>query len=153
MQTLSKAMGSAALRIGMGFGQEQLLDILNKIKPPYNISTAVQNEALKIFEDLDQFNHETTKIKSERQRLMMEFTRYKQVSDIFPSAANFILIRVDDANKLYNFLTSQGIIVRNRHGQKYCDNCLRITVGTPDENDLLIYKLDEYYHAKNIVSR
>ena len=153
MQTLSKAMGSAALRIGMGFGQEQLLDILNKIKPPYNISTAAQNEALKIFEDLDQFNYETTKIKSERQRLMMEFTRYKQVSDIFPSAANFILIRVDDANKLYNFLTSQGIIVRNRHGQKYCDNCLRITVGTPDENDLLIYKLDEYYHAKNIVSR
>jgi histidinol-phosphate aminotransferase len=153
MQTLSKAMGSAALRIGMGFAQQPLINILNKIKPPYNISSAAQAEAIKIFENIDQLTAQTQKIKSERERLKMELTRYKQVSEIFPSAANFILIRVDDANKLYNFLTSEGIIVRNRHGQKHCDNCLRITVGTPDENDLLIYKLDEYYYAENIVSR
>jgi histidinol-phosphate aminotransferase len=153
MQTLSKAMGSAALRIGMGFAQKSVIDVLNKIKPPYNISEASQVEALKVFDRLDEINNQTTKIKSERSRLRMEFTRYKQVKDIFPSAANFILIRVDDANKLYNYLTSEGIIVRNRHGQKHCDNCIRVTVGTPDENDLLIYKLDEYYHAENIVSR
>ena len=152
MQTLSKAMGSAALRIGMGFAQKEIISVLNKIKPPYNISTAAQNEALKVFERLEEIKHQTKKIINERERLRMEFTRYKQVSHIFPSSANFLLIKVDDANKLYNYLTMEGIIVRNRHGQKHCDNCLRITIGTPDENDLLIYKLDSYYNAENIVS-
>jgi histidinol-phosphate aminotransferase len=152
MQTLSKALGAAALRIGMGFAQNEIITILNKIKPPYNISAAAQNEAMKIFEKSDEINAQTQKIISERERLRLEFTRYKQVADIFPSSANFLLIRVDNADKLYQHLTKEGIIVRNRHGQKHCDNCLRITIGTPDENDLLIYKLDEYYNAENIVS-
>jgi histidinol-phosphate aminotransferase len=153
MQTLSKAMGSAALRIGLAFASETLISVLNKIKPPYNISTVAQLEALKMFDNLSIIQKEIEKVKSERSRLTMEFTRYKQVKDIFPSAANFILVRVDDSVRLYNYLTGEGIIVRNRHGQLHCDQCIRITVGTPDENDQLIYKLDEYYHAENIVSR
>ena len=152
MQTLSKAMGSAALRIGMGFAQKEIIDVLNKIKPPYNISAAAQKEAMLVFNRMDELKAETQKIISERERLRVEFTRYPQIEKVFPSSANFLLIRVDHADKLYQYLTKAGIIVRNRHGQKHCDQCLRITVGTPDENDLLLHQLDEYYHAKSIVS-
>ena len=100
---------------------------------------------------MDILQKEIKMIIAERKRMALELTRFKGVLEIYPSEANFLLVKVDDANKLYHFLTSQGIIVRNRHGQLHCDNCLRITVGTPTENDILFIKLNEYYHEKDFV--
>lgn len=151
MQTLSKAMGSAGLRLGMCFANTEVIAILNKIKPPYNISQPVQELAIKVFSNIAEYSQQVAKLKTERSRMAMELTVYKQISKIFPSQANFILIEVDDADKLYAFLQSEGIIVRNRKGQIHCKEGIRITIGTPDENDLLLYKLNEYYHAEGIV--
>ncbi|MCB0645102.1 MAG: histidinol-phosphate transaminase [Saprospiraceae bacterium] len=151
LQTLSKAWGAASVRMGMAFASAEIIQILNKIKPPYNISKPAQEAALEILEHEDQVRQQAATVISERKRMALELTRYKGVKEIFPSEANFLLVRVDDANKLYHWLTSQGIIVRNRHGQLHCDNCLRLTVGTPTENDILFIKLNEYYHEKDFV--
>lgn len=151
LQTLSKAWGAASVRLGIAFASAEIIQILNKIKPPYNISKPAQEAALEILEHEDQVRQQAATVISERKRMALELTRYKGVKEIFPSEANFLLVRVDDANKLYHWLTSQGIIVRNRHGQLHCDNCLRLTVGTPTENDILFIKLNEYYHEKDFV--
>jgi len=151
MQTFSKAMGGASLRLGMGFANATLIAILNKIKPPYNISQPTQNEALLLLDELEEMQEMTNSIIAERRRMALELTRYKEIQEIYPSDANFILVKVDDADKLYHFLTTQGIIVRNRNGQYQCDNCLRITVGTATENEILYHKLNEYYNAKDLV--
>lgn len=151
LQTLSKAWGAASVRMGMAFASAEIIQILNKIKPPYNISKPAQEAALEILEHEDQVRQQAATVISERKRMALELTRYKGVKEIFPSEANFLLVRVDDANKLYHWLTSQGIIVRNRHGQLHCENCLRLTVGTPTENDILFIKLNEYYHEKDFV--
>ncbi|MBK8636632.1 MAG: histidinol-phosphate transaminase [Saprospiraceae bacterium] len=151
MQTFSKAWGSASIRMGMAFVNTEIIGIFNKIKAPYNISNPAQEQAMKMLDQMEAVQKQTQQIISERKRMALELTRFKGVLEIYPSEANFLLVKVDDANKLYHFLTSQGIIVRNRHGQLHCDNCLRITVGTPTENDILFIKLNEYYHEKDFV--
>lgn len=151
MQTLSKAWGAAAVRLGMAFAQKEIIDILNKIKAPYNISKPAQLAAMDILNEMEVVKQEAQSVISERKRMELELSRFQGISEIFPSDANFLLVRVDDANKLYHFLAENGIIVRNRHGQHNCDNCLRITVGTPTENDILYIKLNEYYHEKDFV--
>lgn len=151
IQTFSKAWGSASIRIGMAFANTEIISIFNKIKAPYDISNPAQEEAMKMLDQMDILQKEIKMIIAERKRMALELTRFKGVLEIYPSEANFLLVKVDDANKLYHFLTSQGIIVRNRHGQLHCDNCLRITIGTPTENDILFIKLNEYYHEKDFV--
>lgn len=151
MQTLSKAWGAASVRLGMAFGSTEIIQIFNKIKAPYNISKPAQEAAKEILRHQSEIEQQAKSIISERGRMELELTRFRGIKEIFPSQANFLLVRVNDANKLYNFLCSNGIIVRNRHGQMHCDNCLRITVGTPSENDILFIKLNEYYHEKDFV--
>ena len=151
LQTLSKAYGGASMRLGMGFANEEMISILNAIKPPYNISQPNQNEAIKRLNQYDDIQKYISLIVKERNKMELVLTSYKGIEKIHPSEANFLLVEVDDANKLYKFLMENGIIVRNRNGQTHCKNCIRITVGTPEENEILYQKLNIYYHAEDLV--
>ena len=137
-QTLSKAYGLAGIRLGICYASEEIIAVLNQIKPPYNINTLTQDAALKALQNKDMVSDQITTVLKERSRLMKAFKTYAFIKKIHPSEANFILIKVDDANKRYDELIKKGIVVRNRSSQLHCENCLRITVGTPSENTQLL---------------
>lgn len=136
MQTFSKAFGLAAARTGMAFADERIIKYLYRIKPPYNISTLNQEAALKKLSDTDTIIKDIDNILSEREKLRENLEKLNVVKNIFPSDANFLLVRVKDADYIYDYLIRNNIIVRNR--TKLIINCLRITVGTPEENDELL---------------
>jgi len=144
LQTLSKAWGLAALRIGMAFASEEIIEVFNKVKPPYNISEASQQLVLKALDNVEQVNSWIKSIIQERDKLVLALKALHFVVDIFPSDANFILIKTTDANGIYNFLVEKGIIVRNRTKVELCEGSLRITVGTPEENQKLIETLKSF---------
>ena len=144
MQTLSKAWGLAALRLGLCYGSMDIIDLFNKVKPPYNINQASQEIALKALQNVSQVNEWIRVTVEERERLRQNLLSFSFVEHIFPSDANFLLIRVTDANALYTFLAEGTIVVRNRSKETLCDNCLRITIGTPEENLSLINLLNKY---------
>ena len=144
MQTLSKAWGLASLRLGLAFASLEIIDLLNKVKPPYNINKASQQLGIKALQNTEQVNNWIKHIVEEREFLIEELQRFSFVNDIYPSDANFLLVEVDDANKLYNYLSATGIIVRNRSKDINCENCLRITIGTTKENMKLIKVLETY---------
>lgn len=139
MQTFSKALGLASVRIGMAFSNPRIIQYFNRIKPPYNISTVNQVTAMKKLGERITTIEQVKVIKSERERLRKELESTDKVRFIYPSDSNFLLVKVDDADYLYEYLTGKGIIVRNR--SSVADNCLRITVGTKDENNRLIEEL------------
>ena len=139
LQTLSKAWGLAGVRVGFAFAQSEIIALLNKIKPPYNISTLNQQEALLKLSNITEFEVERKKILSERDRLEKELLTLPMVQKIYPSSANFLLVEVADANRTYNELVNKKVIVRNRHS--VINNCIRITVGTKQENDILLTEL------------
>lgn len=136
MQTFSKAFGLAAVRTGMAFADERIINYLYRIKPPYNISTLNQQAALKKLADTDTVRKEIEEILSERERLRESLAKLDMVENIFPSDSNFLLVKVKDADYIYNRLINKKIIVRNR--TRLVFNCLRITVGTPEENNELL---------------
>jgi histidinol-phosphate aminotransferase len=138
LQTLSKAWGLAALRIGMIFSSLPVVELLNKIKPPYNINQASQQLALEALGCVDQVNAWTKQLVEEREKLAAALLPLPAVQKIYPSEANFLLVRVTDPRKIYENLVGQGIIVRDRSRVVLCEGCLRITVGTPEENTQLI---------------
>lgn len=140
-QTLSKAYGLAGIRLGICYASAEIITILNKIKPPYNINQLTQNEALKRLNDLKAVKNEVSRILTQRKRLQSELQNINFVHTIYESDANFILVKVDDANLRYDQLIKQGIVVRNRTTQPLCENCLRITVGTEEENNELVQVL------------
>jgi histidinol-phosphate aminotransferase len=142
MQTLSKAWGLAALRLGLCYASIGIIDLFNKVKPPYNINEASQELALEALQNTDQVNNWIKEVVAERSKLEYELSKFSFVENLYETDANFILAKVNDANALYNFLTERGIIVRNRSREVLCENCLRITVGTPDENEILIKALE-----------
>lgn len=137
-QTFSKAYGMAGIRLGMAFASEEVVAILNRIKPPYNINGLTQRFALERLADISLVQQQVTELIAERGRLASGLTSVFFVEKVFPSDANFLLIRVDDANLRYRQLVEAGIVVRNRSSQPLCENCLRVTVGTADENRLLL---------------
>lgn len=139
-QTLSKAYGLAGLRVGVLYASEEIISILNKIKPPYNLNTSSQEIALKKLTQ-NTLTAQVKKIVSEREVVINALKSIAFIERVFPSDANFILIKVDDATLRYNQLIQAGIVVRNRNNQPLCDNCLRITIGTKEENNLLIKTL------------
>ena len=139
LQTLSKAWGLAGVRVGFAFAQSEIIALLNKIKPPYNISTLNQQEALLKLSNITEFEVERKEILSERDRLEKELLTLPMVQKIYPSSANFLLVEVADANRTYNELVNKKVIVRNRHS--VINNCIRITVGTKQENDILLTEL------------
>lgn len=137
-QTLSKAYGLAGIRLGICYASAEITRILNKIKPPYNINVLTQTQAVERLKNLDKVEKEVTEILTERSKLQTELQKVNFVHTIYESDANFILLKVDDANKRYDQLINLGIVVRNRTTQPLCENCLRLTVGTKDENNKLI---------------
>jgi histidinol-phosphate aminotransferase len=141
IQTFSKAWGLASLRLGMAFGSEDIVRILNKIKPPYNISGLTQQKVLEALGDLTAMKVMTEDILRERDFLEKELAEVSVVKKIYPSDANFLLIKVEHAKKTYDDLVDEKIIVRDRSKVLLCDECLRITVGTREENEYLLKAL------------
>jgi histidinol-phosphate aminotransferase len=144
MQTFSKAWGLAALRLGMNFASTDIIDVLNKIKPPYNINQATQELALTALDHLEDVNTMIKDTVSEREALVKSLAQLPQVEKVYPSDANFVLTKIQSATAVYNYLKDKGIIVRNRANVILCEDCLRITVGTPSENEQLIQALKSY---------
>lgn len=140
-QTLSKAWGAAGIRLGMAFASPEIISVLNKIKYPYNVNQLTQEKALEILNNQETMKSQLTLILSERTRLQQELTAIPCVRKIYPTDANFILVDVGDADAVYQKLVDQGIIVRNRNKVVLCAGCLRITVGTVEENTALLNAL------------
>ena len=144
LQTLSKAWGLAGLRVGMAFASEEIIEVMNKVKPPYNINEASQQLALEALQNIDQVNSWIKEILLQRDKLVLELKNFDFVLDIYPSDANFILVKTTDPKGIYNFLVERGIIVRDRSKVELCEGSLRITVGTPEENTILLQSLKDF---------
>jgi histidinol-phosphate aminotransferase len=138
LQTLSKAWGLAGLRVGMAFASEEIIEIFNKVKPPYNINEASQALALQALQNVEQVNSWIKETVAEREKLKSELSTLKSVLTIYPSDANFILVKTIKPKEIYQFMVNRGIIVRDRSKVELCEGCLRITIGTPNENEILI---------------
>lgn len=141
LQTFSKAWGLAALRLGMAFAARPVIDVLNKIKPPYNINQATQDIALKALSNIEQVNEWIKITVAERENLSKQLEELSIVNKVHPSDANFILVEVTEPLKIYDTLVEQGIIVRDRSKVALCEGCLRITIGTSTENETLLNAL------------
>ncbi len=137
-QTLSKAYGMAGIRLGICYASQEIISILNKIKPPYNVNSLSQEKALGRISQPEVIQQEINRILNERNLLIVNFKTIRFIEKIYESDANFVLIKVDDANMRYRQLTDKGIVIRNRTTQPLCENCLRITIGTTQENEKLI---------------
>lgn len=140
-QTLSKAYGLAGIRLGICYASAAIIAVLNKIKPPYNVNELTQQRALDRLANPIQIKEEITSIIVQRELLLKVLDEVSFVSKIYPTEANFILIKVDNANQRYNELIAKGIVIRNRTTQPLCENTLRLTIGTAEENQKLIAAL------------
>ena len=137
-QTLSKAYGLAGIRLGICYASTAVISVLNKIKPPYNVNELTQKRAIERLNKKDKIEFEINSIIDQRESLLKVLDQVKFVSKIYPTEANFVLIKVDDANKRYNELIAKGIVIRNRTTQPLCENTLRLTIGTAQENKKLM---------------
>ena len=142
-QTMSKAYGMAGIRLGMGFSNEKIINYLNKIKPPYNINVLTERKALEELNKIDEIEKNISIVLDQRNLLVSCLEKLDFVEKIYKSDANFLLVKVDNADLRYNQLLENGIVVRNRSNQPLCQNCLRITIGTKNENTSLIKTLNE----------
>lgn len=144
LNTFSKAWGCAAIRLGMAFADKEIINLFNKVKYPYNVNLLTQREALSILQQQDQVSAWVDVLLEERTRLIEAFGQLPCCKRVFPTDANFFLARVTDAPTIYAYLVDQGIIVRNRHKVSLCKDCLRITIGTKEEDDELLVALRNY---------
>lgn len=144
MQTLSKAWGLAGLRLGIMFASEEIIGVINKIKPPYNIGQHTQELVGKALDEVGQVNDMIRLLVEMRDALAEVLKQMAIVKQVYPSDANFLLVEVDDARKVYDYLLTKGIVVRDRSKVILCDGCLRITVGTEQENTRLVDALADY---------
>jgi histidinol-phosphate aminotransferase len=144
LQTFSKAWGLAGLRLGMAFASAEIISVLNKVKPPYNINQVTQEFALKALDEIGQVNDMIKELVQMRAALKAVLEKIPYVLKVYPSDANFLLVKMRDASAVYNFLLDKGIVVRDRSNVKLCDNCLRITIGTEKENTVLIDAMADY---------
>jgi len=144
MQTLSKAWGLAALRLGIAFASSAIISWLNKIKPPYNINQATQEIALQALQEVGQVNEMIRQLVGMREELAIQLENLPMVEKVYPSDANFLLVKVKDAVKLYEHLLADSIVVRDRSKVKLCEGCLRVTVGAEEENKKLIESFNRY---------
>lgn len=144
LQTLSKAWGMAALRLGIAISGREIINIMNNVKYPYNINIATQELALQGLQKIDEVNEWTRQAIEQRHWLEEELKTISYVQKIYPSDANFLLVKLENANGVFKYLQENGIIVRNRSNVKGCEGCLRITVGTEDENRTLTNIMKEF---------
>ncbi len=151
LQTLSKAWGLAGLRLGMAFASVEIIEVMNRVKPPYNINQATQELVLKALEEVGQVNDMIQEIVDMRDALTEVFKTIPTVEKVHPSDANFILVKIKNSKALYSFLLNKGIVVRDRSKVQLCEDCLRITIGTEQENTALVDALAEWVDSNNIV--
>jgi len=144
LNTMSKAWGCAAIRLGMAFASEEIISIFNKVKYPYNVNLLTQQQALEALKDPFEVDKWVKLLLLERQRMVEAFRLLPICQEVYPSDANFFLARMTDAPRIYDYLVDRGIIVRNRHRVQLCSNCLRITIGTKTENAELMGALRQY---------
>ncbi len=152
LQTFSKAWALAGLRIGLAFANSELIELFNKVKPPYNVSKIAQDEVLKALENRCQVEETTEKIISERRKLIDNLSSLEIITRIYPSDANFVLVKTIDALEIYRHLVRDKIVVRNRNNVEMCEGCLRLTIGTSYENDILLRSLRNY-QQRNMTKR
>jgi len=148
LQTFSKAWGLANIRVGMAFGNSEIISVMNKIKYPYNVNGVSQNIIIEALDNEVKKNTVVSSINAEREKLIKELHNFNFIEYVYKSDANFLLAKVNNANKIYNFLLENKIIVRNRSNMIHCKNCLRFTIGTEDENKRLIETLKRYDEEK-----
>jgi histidinol-phosphate aminotransferase len=144
LNTMSKAWGCAAIRLGMAFASQDIIDIFNKVKYPYNVNQLTQQQALEALKDPYEVDQWVKVLLQERGRMMEAFRELPICEKVYPTDANFFLAKMTDATKIYNYLVDHAIIVRNRHRVQLCQNCLRITIGTKTENNELVAALRQY---------
>lgn len=144
LQTLSKAWGLAGLRIGTAYAAPEIIQYLTKVKTPYNVSSLTQQLAIEALQNKSGVENWIRQLVEQRDKLVNVFEAFPFIKKIYPSDANFLLVRVANASKLYEYLLSQKIVVRNQSSQPLLENCLRITVGTPAENESLLKSLKNY---------
>jgi histidinol-phosphate aminotransferase len=144
LNTMSKAWGCAAIRLGMAFASEEIIGLFNKVKYPYNVNLLTQQQALEALKDPYEVDNWVKILLQERTRMIEAFEMLPICEKVYPTDANFFLAKMSDATKIYNYLVDQGIIVRNRNKVQLCQNCLRITIGTKTENAELIAALRKY---------
>ncbi|MFV0566587.1 MAG: histidinol-phosphate transaminase [Flavobacteriaceae bacterium] len=137
-QTLSKAYGMAGIRLGICYASEAIVSVLNSIKPPYNINELTQQKAVELLSNKALVSHQIAEILQQRNWLVSALKQINFISKIYPTDANFVLVKVDDANRRYTQLIENGVVIRNRTTQPNCENTLRLTVGTTNENEKLI---------------
>jgi histidinol-phosphate aminotransferase len=147
MQTLSKAYGLASLRLGMAFAHPTIISLLNKIKPPYNIGGATQEIVIKALANTSFKKSSVSLLLAERTRLIESLGQIPEVLQIYPSDANFILVRFKNSNELFNYLISEKLITRNRSTVTLCEDSIRITIGLSEENDKLVDLISTFYVA------
>ena len=148
LQTFSKAWGLAGLRLGLAFAAADIIGVMNKVKPPYNISQVAQELVLQALQEVGQVNDMITELVSMRNALREVLAGMPIVEKVYPSDANFILVKIIVARKVYDFLLSKSIVVRDRSNVLLCDDCLRITIGTEQENTALVDALIEWMNSK-----
>ena len=144
LQTFSKAWGMAGLRLGMAFASEEIIALLDKIKPPYNINEATQGLAFNALQHTEELAYMIEEIVQEREMLTQALPTLEVVEKVYPSDANFLLVKVKDANGLYTYLLEKGIVVRNRSSLPGCEGCLRISIGTTEENQQLFRAIADF---------
>lgn len=144
MQTLSKAWGLAALRVGLAYASKEIIHFMNNVKYPYNINEAAQQLAIQGLNNVEEVNNWTRQTVEQRGLLELELSKLSFVEKVYPSDANFLLVKIKDANKIFLYLQTKGIIVRNRSTTAGCEGCLRITIGTMEENKQLIEALKSW---------
>jgi histidinol-phosphate aminotransferase len=148
MQTFSKAWGLAAIRLGMAFASTEIIALMNKVKPPYNVNELTQRTAINALKNADKTAATIAEILVEREKLAKILRGLDIVKNVYPTDANFLLVKVAQPNEFYNWLAMNGVVVRNRNNVVLCEGCLRITVGTAAENAALIQAMKE---ARNYV--
>ena len=144
LQTFSKAWGSAGVRLGMAFASEDIIKIFNKVKYPYNVNVLTQRYAIKLLDNFSQVEKKVKAIFKNREKLEKQLAKIKCIKEVYPTDANFILVKTIDSDAIYKYLIEKGIVARNRNGITLCDNCLRITVGTAEENKQVIAALKNF---------
>ena len=149
LQTLSKAWGLASIRLGMAFAHPKVISLMMKVKPPYNINALTQQKALDALNEPQQKNERADNIVAQRNKLMGQLAELPIVKKVFPSDANYFLVKFDDPDRVYQYLVARGIIVRNRSKEPLCEGCLRITVGTPQQNQYLLEAIKGFDLAKD----
>lgn len=149
LQTFSKAWGLAGLRLGMAFASTAIVEVLNRVKPPYNINQSTQELALKALEEVGQVNDMIRLLVDMRDALADVFQLMPTVQEVYPSDANFLLVKINEAKKVYEFLLTKGIVLRDRSNVQLCNDCLRITVGSEQDNTILVEAMQDWYQLNS----